>query len=326
MPTIEPTSASAAPSTVPSSSDRTPSSATACSRRCVNSPTVGCSAFDALAGLVAGHGIDDQSAPWAACSSNVRRHAFVQQRRNFLLASRAQPPHVGPGFAGVAARKVTMHEAAAHQVARDRARQQHRAVHRLDAQPFVDRPVDAVAHRVEQRQRRGIAATRAGDEGGSRTRPVELGRSPRAKARHVPRLHRSRTCQHPVARGVDQPFARHNLIDRAAGECFGRSQPAAFEHQGKRRLDADQPRQALRAAAGRQQAEGHLDQADERLVVVDQHTMAAAQRELVAAAERDAVDGRGDRLAAALDAAQVDVPAVADARMPRARSCRGRAR
>ena len=68
----------------------------------------------------------------------------------------------------------------------------------------------------------------------------------------------------------------------------------------------------MRAAAGRQQADAHLHQADACLVVVDQHAVVAAQRKLEAAAERHAVDGCGDRLAAGLDAAQVHVPVVAD--------------
>ena len=173
--------------------------------------------------------------------------------------------------------------------------------------------VDAVAHRIEQRQRRGIAATRARDERGARSAPSRSRPRPARESPARPTAASRCGCaQHPVARRVDQPLARHDLIDRAAGQRFGRPQAAAFEHQRERRLDADQPRQALRAAAGRQQADRHLDQADERLVVVDQHAVAAAQRQLVAAAERHAVDRRGDRLAAALDAAQVDVPAVAD--------------
>jgi len=65
---------------------------------------------------------------------------------------------------------------------------------------------------------------------------------------------------------------------------------------------ADQARQALRAAGAGQEAELHLGQAELRLARGRGHAVVAGQRDLQAAAEAAAVDGGDHRLREGLQA------------------------
>ena len=298
MPATEPTSASAGPSIVPSSRQRTPSSATATSRRRAICSMPGWRVCASTAAIDRGDGIAAQSTLRAASSTCSAETPSPSNIAHFALAGTAQALHVGIGSIGEAARKVAVDEAGAHEVPRHGAGQKRRGMPRLDAKALVDRQRDTFAHRVETGERCRITAVRVRDELVTRSRPVEALGSLRAKAWSIPRLHRTWMREHPGTRGAQQFFARHDLVDRAAGQCLGRRQPPRLEHERQRRCDADQARQSLRAASRRQQADAHFDQADPYLVVVDHDTVVAAQRQLVATAQGRAVDRHGDRLAA----------------------------
>ena len=85
--------------------------------------------------------------------------------------------------------------------------------------------------------------------------------------------------------------------------------PAAFEKDRHRGLYADQPRQPLRAARARQQADEQLGKADRRAGIVRQHAIVRGEGEFAAAAERKARDRRGDRFATGLQRAQAEAQA-----------------
>ena len=79
---------------------------------------------------------------------------------------------------------------------------------------------------------------------------------------------------------------------------------AAFEQQRQRRHDADQPRNALRAACAGAKPNLHLGLADLDVFAIGAHPVMAGERDLEAAAKRGAVDGAGDGLAAGFEPAQ----------------------
>ncbi len=81
-------------------------------------------------------------------------------------------------------------------------------------------------------------------------------------------------------------------------------QVAAFEQQGQRRHDADQPGNALRAAGAGAKPNLHLGLADLDAFAIGGHAVMAGERDLEAAAKRRAVDGAGHGLAAGFEPAQ----------------------
>ena len=91
----------------------------------------------------------------------------------------------------------------------------------------------------------------------------------------------------------------HQLVEDAGHLRFGRLELLAFEHRLQRGLDADQPRQALGAAAAGEQAQLHFRQAELGLGAVDGDAVVAGQRQFQSAAERGAVE-RSDHWPAAL--------------------------
>mmetsp|Transcript_3085 Transcript_3085/g.10134 ORF Transcript_3085/g.10134 Transcript_3085/m.10134 type:complete len:261 (-) Transcript_3085:18-800(-) len=82
-------------------------------------------------------------------------------------------------------------------------------------------------------------------------------------------------------------------VDGAERERLLGRHLAAGDHDLRRRVRADEPRQALRAARAGQDAEVHLRQTDPRAAGHD--AVVARHGELEAAAERGAVDRRGRR-------------------------------
>src|SRR5213593_635094 len=89
------------------------------------------------------------------------------------------------------------------------------------------------------------------------------------------------------------------LVDHALGECDGpRGEITADDHR-ERLIDADETRQALRAAGTRNEAELDLGLAEPRRLHRD--APVTRHRQLEPAAERGAVNGGDDRLRAALD-------------------------
>ena len=76
---------------------------------------------------------------------------------------------------------------------------------------------------------------------------------------------------------------------------------AAFQHHRQRGHGAHQARQALRAAGAGHQADLGLDQAELDARIVGDDAVVAGEADLQPAAQRQAVDGGDERLAALLD-------------------------
>ena len=120
----------------------------------------------------------------------------------------------------------------------------------------------------------------------------------------VPRLLGLADVLDPAFRRGDALVRCHDLVHEARLQRLGRRQVGALRHELQRGLDADQSRQALRAAAARQQADLDLRQTEHGLRVVGRDAIMAREADLESAAERGAVDGRRERLAAGLELAQ----------------------
>ena len=89
---------------------------------------------------------------------------------------------------------------------------------------------------------------------------------------------------------------RHDTLEQAGLDGDGRvDRPAAQQHVHPE-LEADEARQALRAARARQQAETHLGKPELDLRIVGDKTRAAGHRQLEPTAEREAIDGSDPRL------------------------------
>ena len=104
----------------------------------------------------------------------------------------------------------------------------------------------------------------------------------------------------PQIGGGDDP------IDQADPPRFGRADRGTREHQLERAALAHEPRQALRPGKPRNQA-----QVDLRLTEsgrVGRQPQRAGHRQLAAAAEREAIDGRDDRLAEVLHRVEHPLP------------------
>ena len=97
---------------------------------------------------------------------------------------------------------------------------------------------------------------------------------------------------------------RHDLVDQAQALGGIDREVLALEQDGRGVHHADQARDALRAAAARQQADLDLGLADLGLGVGRGDAVVAGEADLEAAAQRGAVDRGHDRLAAGLLAAE----------------------
>lgn len=105
----------------------------------------------------------------------------------------------------------------------------------------------------------------------------------------------ARLCDH-VASGLDQLVEDAEAVGFAAVDVF------AAQHHVDGALDADQPRQALRAARTGNQAELKLRQPDATARAADPRV--ARHRQLQSASERETVDGRDGGLFSVLDQRQ----------------------
>jgi hypothetical protein len=110
--------------------------------------------------------------------------------------------------------------------------------------------------------------------------------------------------QQPGFRFVDQAVGRCELVDGAEFQRLGGLDVAAAQHQRQGGLRADEAGQALGAAGAGQQPDAGLGQAQLDVARVGGDAVVRREADLEAAAERGAVDGRGDRLAAGLERAQ----------------------
>ena len=97
-----------------------------------------------------------------------------------------------------------------------------------------------------------------------------------------------------------QPLVRHDLVDEADGQRLVRADHLSGEHQPLRQARPHAPRCPLRAAEPGIDADAGLREGQRRLRRGDDGV--AGERELDAAAEREAVEARDDRLGARFDA------------------------
>ena len=123
------------------------------------------------------------------------------------------------------------------------------------------------------------------------------------------RLHRRRAAEvgardlpREAAGVLEQIDSAALAVDDAEGTGTLEVDGIAAQHALERRRGADEPRQALRAARSRQQAEAYLRQAEGD--IRRGHAVVARERELEAAAEHRAVQCRDHRLGRRLDAQQ----------------------
>ena len=185
-----------------------------------------------------------------------------------------------------------------------------REIARLDRDPGIEAAFEAVMQHLQDRFAGEIATGAALVQ----ARPASheehaafgglRGEARQLVALHVPGLRRIRIGERPGLRRRAQLFRRHHRIDDACGERVGRLQPLAFQQQRRRRRNPDQPRQPLRAAAARHQAERDFRQAEARGRHIGRDPAMTGERQFEAAAERGAVQRRDHRLAAGLELAQ----------------------
>ena len=176
----------------------------------------------------------------------------------------------------------------------------------LDPEADIDVALAALVDAGQDRLDRGVVAEAALPPHGVGGREkLQAGRAlhvaagqPEALA--VPGLGRVGVVQRPAFRGVEQFVRRHDRVDQAEFRRLGDRVLAAVEQHLEAGLQPEHARDALGAAAARQYAEADFRQADARLRIVRRDPVMAAQRGLVAAAERMAVDRRDEGLAAGL--------------------------
>ncbi len=204
---------------------------------------------------------------------------------------------------------VLVDEQGAHQVARHRAGQELAEIFRLHLERGIHRQQGAFVQAGQDGQRRGQVALgvlrrhrRAHGEADGGVAGSRAGAAGNAIALFVPGLHRLGRFEQPLAGEAGEFGGGRHRVHHAELQGLRRLQRLAAEQDGTSLLDADQARQALRAACAGQQAEVHFGQADAG--VLRQHTVVAGQRHFEAAAQGQAVDGTGHWFAAGLQPAQ----------------------
>ena len=95
---------------------------------------------------------------------------------------------------------------------------------------------------------------------------------------------------------LEQDGLRHHVVGDAERARLGRAHGLAGEAVVERDLQAGAHGEALQAVEAGQQAELHLGEAEDGLLVVGEDAGVAGQRDLEAAAERGAVHGGDDGL------------------------------
>ena len=109
---------------------------------------------------------------------------------------------------------------------------------------------------------------------------------------------------HPGLGGVHRLARLGQLVDHLHAQRLGRPPALALQHVHEGPLDADEARQALRAAAAGEQADEDLGQPDRHARIAAEHAMMAGERQLQPAAHAGALDCRRDGLAARLQPAE----------------------
>ncbi len=198
-------------------------------------------------------------------------------------------------------------EGRANQVERHAVAEELREVLRLELKRLVERHHHAFEDTVEDGDRsRVIVLGLRADSGGLEghhigDRGVQQSAAA-AIALLVPCANGIRRFQYPLARGFYESVGRHDGIDHPELESVGRSDRFALEQYGQRFVDADHSRQPLRAARAGQQADGHFRKTHDGLGIIDDDSIMTGKRQFIAAPQRQAVDGRYERLAAGLQA------------------------
>ena len=126
----------------------------------------------------------------------------------------------------------------------------------------------------------------------------------------IPRLARCPLpfAQQPGARRRAFLAGRNHRVDEADLQGVLRLQPLALREQRRGRVEADQPREPLRAATAGQQAEADLGKAETRLGIVAGDPVMAGERQFQPAPERRTIEGGGDGLAGRFHVTQKLVP------------------
>jgi hypothetical protein len=201
-------------------------------------------------------------------------------------------------------------------------RLRHRGAHqrleeaRLLGEARVERQLGCRGHRVDDRDRRRVflerRARRVARELQQRLE-VRLLHAPvtdaRQRLRRIGLARRNGGLRH-LDRGGQQVLV-DDLVEQRRLREHRHRQRLAREHHVQRAFDADDARQALRAARARQDAELHLGQAD--LGARERDAVMTGQRELEAATERHALDRGDDRLRRVVEH-RVEAPDVRPAR------------
>ena len=178
----------------------------------------------------------------------------------------------------------------------------------LDRQRQVHRQLQAFEHASQDRSRRRIivVSLAAIDRVGRRPDHHALRRKDLARRslelRIVPRRLGVGVRLHPGLGERDDLIGRRDFVHQAHLLRGGGADLIALEQHLQRVRRRHQPRDALRAAAAGEQPDLDFGQSDARLVGVGDDAIVAGERKLEAAAHADAVDRRGDRLAAGFQA------------------------
>jgi hypothetical protein len=180
----------------------------------------------------------------------------------------------------------------------------------LDPQGEVHRQLQALVHGGQDRLGGRIIVVRLAPVDSVSRRPdhhaggrVDLpGR--RLELRHVPGRHRRTALADPGLGPLDDLRLRRHGVDQPHALRHGRADLLALEQHLERVAGLHEPRDPLRAAAAREQADLDLRKADPCLPVVGGDPVVARQRQFEGAAQAQALDRRREGLAAGLEAAE----------------------
>jgi len=146
----------------------------------------------------------------------------------------------------------------------------------------------------------------------SRQRPAGRGAAGDHEPGLIPGLARGRVRRDPLPGARQEPVdARYQLVGQAQLERLGGGEPfAGQQHLLQTGRDPEAAHHPHHSAAGRQQTQPDLGQAELAARHVRDDPVVAGQRQLQAAAERGPVDGRHHRRAQGLQRAQLRLDAI----------------
>ena len=185
-----------------------------------------------------------------------------------------------------------------------------REVARFHAQRRVDRQLQALVDALHDGARGGIVVVglAAVDRvAGREHHHAGLGEHRTARqleALFVPGRDRLAAALDPVLRGLDHVGGRHDGVNQVQRLGLVELDRLALEQELHRVLRLHDARHALGAAGAGEQADLDFGQTKPRLRIVGGDAVMAGQRQLEAAAEREAIDRGGPRLARGLDVAE----------------------